>query len=168
MGPLGCVVCPTTTSGPHVVHERGTTCGQCHDLLYELGLRNGALAEGRHWHITNCSAVCVEEPREGDGKCKRSWARRSPALQPCSCRGSAGTDRHKDSIICFTMCRWTRSSGPGGSPRQSPELGRVVHLAPPGLFCPRGAEWCCDVARAAAIDCCSCRHHERSRRCLRR
>ena len=36
------------------------------------------------------------------------------------------------------------------------------------FFCPRRAEWCCDVARAAAIDGCSCRHHEHSRRCLRR
>ena len=35
------------------------------------------------------------------------------------------------------------------------------------LYSPR-EEWCNAVARAAAIDCCSCRHHERSRRCLRR
>ena len=34
------------------------------------------------------------------------------------------------------------------------------------FLCPR-EEWCNDVARAAAIDCGSCRHHERSRRCLR-
>ena len=45
------------------------------------------------------------------------------------------------------------------------------------VFCPRGApyvvstfglEWWDTVASTAAIDCCSCRHHERSRRCLRR
>ena len=28
--------------------------------------------------------------------------------------------------------------------------------------------WCVHVARAAPIDCCSCRHHDRSRGCLRR
>ena len=32
----------------------------------------------------------------------------------------------------------------------------------------RCAVWCDIVARAAATDCCSCRHHERSRRCIRR
>ena len=32
------------------------------------------------------------------------------------------------------------------------------------VFCPRGAEWCVNVAKAAAIDC-SCRH-ERGRRCF--
>ena len=38
----------------------------------------------------------------------------------------------------------------------------------PFAVCTLPDEWCITVARAAAIDCCSCRHHERSRRCLRR
>ena len=57
--------------------------------------------------------------------------------------------------------------------RVLPEVRRVLQLVPfslPALavFCPRKAGWCANVVKAAAIDCCSCRHHERSRRCLRR
>ena len=46
------------------------------------------------------------------------------------------------------------------------ELRRVVHHVPtPWPWPSSGALWCMNVARATAIDCCSCRHHERSRRC---
>ena len=47
-----------------------------------------------------------------------------------------------------------------GSSRTSPCCS-FISYPPPGLVCV-------NVARAAAIDCCSCRHHERSRRCFRR
>ena len=48
------------------------------------------------------------------------------------------------------------------------ELRRVVHHVPtPWPWPSSGALWCMNVARAAAIDCCSCRYHERSRRCRR-
>ena len=49
--------------------------------------------------------------------------------------------------------RWSLLSPVGGAPY---------------AVCTLPDEWCITVARAAAIDCCSCRHHERSRRCLRR
>ena len=97
------------------------------------------------------------------------------------------------SVMCSTLCLWTRSCGRGGSARVAGRLppgsssyrlkstgwggGVVRNLAvyfvslssSPALafLCPR-EEWCNDVARAAAIDCCSCRHHERSRRCFLR
>ena len=67
---------------------------------------------------------------------------------------------------------------PGGGVFSVP-VGRSAARTPPpprplvASFWLRGApfavctlpdEWCITVARAAAIDCCSCRHHERSRR----
>ena len=58
--------------------------------------------------------------------------------------------------------------GGGMHPDQSPQSSTRNLPLRPWPSCPRRAEWCCDVARAAVIDCCSCRHHERSRRCLRR
>ena len=75
--------------------------------------------------------------------------------------------------------RLVRSRRPGCSSLHQPAGGkvpparrRVLHLVPPlspalAIF-GRCALWCDIVARAAATLCCSCRHHERKRRCLRR
>ena len=97
------------------------------------------------------------------------------------------------SVMCSMVCLWTRSCGRGGSARLAGRLppgsssyrlkstgwggGVVRNLAvyfvslssSPALafLCPR-EEWCNVVAKAAAIDCSSCRHHERSRRCFLR
>ena len=54
---------------------------------------------------------------------------------------------------------------PWGVVRLAPCLVAVFWLRRAPFCC---ALWCVAAARAAAIDCCSCRHHERSRRCLRR
>ena len=94
--------------------------------------------------------------------------------------------------MCSTVCRWTSACGRGStkaSGRPPPGSssyrlkstgwggGVVRNLAvyfvslssSPALafLCPR-EEWCNVVARAAAIDCCSCRQAARSRRPLRR
>ena len=100
-------------------------------------------------------------------------------------------DLHCGSSPNCSMARLgTRSCRPGGSARLAGRLppgsssyrlkstgwggGGVRNLAvyfvslssSPALafLCPR-EEWCNDVATAAAINYCSCRHHERSRRC---
>ena len=58
---------------------------------------------------------------------------------------------------------------PGGS--YNPSLA-VQLISRPSPFLaahwPRGAEWCCHVARTATTVCCSFRHRERRRRSLRR
>ena len=62
-----------------------------------------------------------------------------------------------------------KSTGWGGGVFRSLSVLCNSLTSSPALafFCPRD-EWCNDVAREAPIDCCSCCHHERSRRCFLR
>ena len=64
---------------------------------------------------------------------------------------------------------------PSSEESSKSSAGPTLVLVP--VFCPRRAaftvptleyEWWVTLASTAAIDCCSCRHHERSRRCFRR
>ena len=93
----------------------------------------------------NCSAVCRRTR-----SCGRGSARVSGRTPP-----GPSSDRLKSS-----------SWGVGGSRVFAVKFCSRSHSPALAFFSPRRAEWCYDVARATAID--SCRHHERSRRCLRR
>ena len=109
---------------------------------------------------------------------------RTPTICSIICGHKSVEIKHRNSIICSTVCRWPRSCGPGGSPRQG---GRL----PPGSSSDKlknpswgggfSGGWSCSATRspisgpwpscpqgpqrstAARVA-----RHERSRRCLRR
>ena len=105
---------------------------------------------------TSCSTSCgTGSSRRGTRGLRRRSAARCAAV-PVQVAPAAHPDRV--------------AGNPGGE--HLPERSRVVRLALPlpvlAVLGPCGALWCWYVARTAATVCCSCRHHERRRRSLRR
>ena len=109
----------------------------------------------------NCSAFCgslrtVRGKRDGQ---------LVHHLRPRSC-GPGGSARLAGRLPPGSSSYRLKNTGRGGGVFRTSAVWCTSLSSP--AFGSRRAEWCNDVARAAAIDCCSCRHHERSRRCLRR
>ena len=66
------------------------------------------------------------------------------------------------------FCSTARQPPGGDSPRAARCTSSRAPFPVLAAFWPRGALWCCIMARTAATICCLCSHHESRRRSLRR